>query len=151
MVQKSSKILEHVHKNNQKCIKNWSKMLQNPSQEASWRLLGGLWRGLGGILAPRRLQEPKSVQKSNSFLPFWLPKSYQNPSKIDLEAIQKVLIFLISFLIDFWRILDRFLELKSIKSLSKINLKSNSKNYYVFDWFLLGILRVARSAERPKS
>ena len=76
-------------------------MLQNPSQEASWRLLGGLWGGLGGILAPRRLQEPKGVQKSNSFLPFWLPKSFQNPVKIDLEAIQKVLILLISFLIDF--------------------------------------------------
>ena len=95
-------------------------MLQNPSQEASWRLLGGLWRGLGGILAPRRLQEPKSVQKSNSFLPFWLPKSYQNPSKIDLEAIPKAINFVIDLGIDFWMIFDRFGEPNSIKKRSKI-------------------------------
>ncbi len=51
----------------------------------------------GTYLGPRWLQEAKSVKQINSFLRFWLPKSSQNPLKINVEAIQKVLIFLLFF------------------------------------------------------
>ena len=65
-----------------KSIKLEAKIVQNRSQEASWR-------GLGGVLGPRGPQEPKMIENVKigyaSWAPTWEPKIQQNsilrPSK----------------------------------------------------------------------
>ena len=66
----------------------------------------GAWRGLGAILAHLGPKDPPRAQnapKCKCWLrPFGGHFGAQNRSKIDLEAIQKVIIFLIALKIDFW-------------------------------------------------
>ena len=96
------------------------KSLKNPSQEVpksfktvSWRGLGevleGSWRDMGAILDPRRPQEPKSRPRDPRRTPDGLPLDPQvgvpNPLKIDLKAIQNLIIFLIACWIEFYSIL----------------------------------------------
>ena len=69
-------------------------------------LLGGSWAILGPIW---RQEGPKSenIQKTQTFsTPFWRPSWNPNPSKIDPEACQKVVLFLIGFGIGCWWHLD---------------------------------------------
>ena len=101
---------------------NWKpQSLQNPSQEAAWRGLGGSlgkvlealgsswgglgasWEGLGGVLASRWLQEPKILQKSNVGFPYWGPSWGPKSIKIGLKSDPKSDHF-------FDRFLDRVLE-----------------------------------------
>ena len=151
MVQKSSKNIENGTTNHQKSTKNWQKMLQNPSQEASWRLLGGPWGGLGGILAPRRLQEPKRIQNGRkSKLEFPL-LGLQNPTKIDPKVIKTVIQNSVFFGIVFGLIFDGFWKPKSTKNPSTIDQKNDQKLHSqkerIFDWFLLEFWSFAESAE----
>ena len=94
-IQKSSKL---GHKSIQKSKKMEAKMVQNRSQEASWRGRGGL----GAILAPRWPQEAKNLRKSISGAPSWEAcwglKSQKIAPKSDPEGDD----FFIVFGIDFW-------------------------------------------------
>ena len=55
-IQKPTKL---GYKSNQKSNKMDAKMVQNRSQEASWRGLGGSWGHLGSKMAPRSKKPPK--------------------------------------------------------------------------------------------
>ena len=90
---------------------NWRpKSLQNRSQEASWKGLGGSQEALGGVLGGSWLQDSPNSQTcskmSISFSPLGDQVGAQNPPKIDFEAFQKVVIFLRVFWIDFWSHLE---------------------------------------------
>ena len=61
-IQKPTKL---GHKSIQKSNKMEAKMVQNRSQEASWRGLGGSWGHLGSKMAPRSKKPPK--------INFWAP------------------------------------------------------------------------------
>ena len=61
-IQKPTKL---GHKSIQKSKKMEAKMVQNRSQEASWRGLGGSWGHLGSKMAPRSQKLPK--------INFWAP------------------------------------------------------------------------------
>ena len=86
-----------------KTMKLETKILKNRSQEASWRGLGGSW----GLLASSWFQESSRAQKVARRTPTgppWTPQvGAPNRSQIDLETIQKVIVFVDRF----W---DRFLE-----------------------------------------
>ena len=45
---------------------------------------------------------PQDTQKAFQVTPPWVPRWSQNPSKIDLEAFQKAVIFLIGFGVGFY-------------------------------------------------
>ena len=59
--------------------------------------------------------------------PTWPPNPSQNPPKSHQKSIPNRILFLICFLIDFSSIFHRFSTPKSIKNLSKINPKINSR------------------------
>ena len=67
------------------------------NQEKS--ILGGVLGGLGGILGPK---SQKGRARSNLKHEFGPPNGGENRSKIHPEAIEKVIVFLITFGIDFW-------------------------------------------------
>ena len=61
--------------------------------EGSWGSQEASWRGLGGILGPRGPKSEKCSKMQRSVTPLGGQVGAQNRSKIDLEAIQKVIIF----------------------------------------------------------
>ena len=79
---------------------------QNPLQsvprgllESSWAILGPRW--------PQEGSKSENVQKTQTFPPSsWGASWSQNRPKIDLEAIQNMIVFLIAFGIDFWSHLE---------------------------------------------
>ena len=81
-----------------KTIKLEPKIVKHSCQEASWRGLGGSWEGLSHILAARDVQEAKKSPDGPQMEP---QVGAENRSKIDLGAIQKLIIFLIDFWVDF--------------------------------------------------
>ena len=87
-------------------FKNPSKWKPKSSKIAPRRPLGGVWGGLGAILAPRWPQggpkRPQDLEKSILGPPLGSQVGGQNRSKIHPEAIEKVIVFLITFGIDFW-------------------------------------------------
>ena len=89
----------------QKSIKMDAKIVQNRSQEASWRGLGRSWGHLGPKMAPRWPQEAPRPRKINSgppsWEPSWRPKSIKNPSRGHRKGDR--------FFDHFWdRLLERF-------------------------------------------
>ena len=82
--------------------KNQPKWLQNRSWRLSWAPLGASW----GVLGPSWRQDgPKSQKYSKIRIVLFLlggQLGSQNPPKIDPEAFQKVLLFLIGFGVGFW-------------------------------------------------
>ena len=66
------------------------------NQEKS--ILGGVLGGLGGIFGPKSLKMSATVDLNDPFGP---QIGGENPSKIHPEAIEKVIVFLITFGIDF--------------------------------------------------
>ena len=82
-----------------KSIKLGSKIHQVGFQNQEKSVLGGLWRGLGAILAPRAAQDqnipPKPISGGPLGDPFWRPKSFQN----QFFRVPRGVNFLINFLI----------------------------------------------------
>ena len=87
-------------------FKNPSKWKPKSSKIGPRRPLGGVWGSLGAILAPRWPQggpkRPQDLEKSILGPPLGRQVGGQNRSKIHPEAIEKVIVFLITFGIDFW-------------------------------------------------
>ena len=96
---KSSKNQPKIH---QQIYKNPSKSNQN----RSWGRLGASWGLLGPSWGPSWPQDspktPQDTQKAFQVTPPWVPRWSQNPPKIDLEAFQKAVIFLIGFGVGFY-------------------------------------------------
>ena len=97
----------------QKCIQNLSKIdpksVPKALLEGSWRLLGGSWGALGGLLGVSwGYLGPKSQQVTEKLVrwtPLDPPTWSQNPTKINIKSIKKLMIFWCYFLMDFWLIL----------------------------------------------
>ena len=64
-------------------------------------LLEGSWGDLGAILAPGPFQEPFRGILRKMGRGSWDPFGSQNPSKFDLKAIQDLIIFCLTFELDF--------------------------------------------------
>ena len=107
---KTIKNRPQVHKT---FAKNASKIYQkstpNLSRRPSWRGLGGSWGALGGLLGVSwGYLGPKSQQVTEKLVrwtPLDPPTWSQNPTKINIKSIKKLMIFWCYFLIDFWLIL----------------------------------------------
>ena len=96
-----------------KSCKNSPQEALKSFQKVAWRGLGEVlkrsWRGMGAILDPRRPQEPKSrptdPRRTLDGPPLDPQVGVPNPLKIDLKAIQNLIIFLIACWIEFYSIL----------------------------------------------
>ena len=93
-----------------KSTKLGPKIHQSRHREASEKGLGRLCRPLGGVLGASWVQDGPKTQKCSkiqTLVPAFRGQvGAQNRSKIDLETIQEVIIFLIVFGIDFWSDLE---------------------------------------------
>ena len=82
-------------------FKNRTKWRPKWFKIASKRPLGGVWGGLGAILAPRWPQEAKNLRKSISGVPSWEacwgPKSQKIAPKSDPEGDDFFIVFGIDF------------------------------------------------------
>ena len=96
----STKLRTKIHQVGDQNRPRWgSKSFQIGARGASWRGLGAILAHLGPKRPPRAQNAP---QCKDRLRPFGRHFGSQNRSKIDLEAIQKVIIFLIVLKIDCW-------------------------------------------------
>ena len=119
----------------EKSIKMEAKIIQNRSQEASWKGLGRSWGHLGPKMASRWPQEAPRPRKINSgapsWEPSWKPKSIKNPSR----GPEQVIVFLITCGIHFWRdLVPNWLQLGS-RNLPKIEPRWNQNQCKLGCWF----------------